>query len=113
MSFIPGGTSRLYLEEISEPDHFRCTQENPQHECSCPSARTFLRRRRIDSQGLKRRMGIRVGLDSSAALKSAYRTPQGISATSNSNQRCRRFSRSGGDSLAKTPATQPPLPKHH
>ena len=35
MSFIPGGTSRLYLEEISEPDHFRCTQENPQHECSC------------------------------------------------------------------------------
>lgn len=30
MSFIPGGTSRLYLEEISEPDHFRCTQENPQ-----------------------------------------------------------------------------------
>ena len=97
MSFIPGGTSRLYLEEISEPDHFRCTQENPQHECSC----------------LKRRMGIRVGLDSSAALKSAYMTPQGISATSNSNQRCRRFSRSGGDSLAKTPATQLPLPKHH
>ena len=85
MSFIPGGTSRLYLEEISEPDHFRCTQENPQHECSSPSARTPLRRRRIDSQGLKRRMGIRVGLDSSAALKSAYRTPQGISATSNSN----------------------------
>ena len=113
MSFIPGGTSRLYREEISEPDHFRCTQENPQHECSCPSARTLLRRRRIDSQGLKAKMGIRVGLDSSAALKAAYRTPQGISATSNSNQRCRRFSRSGGDSLAKTPATQPPLPKHH
>ena len=78
MSFIPGGTSYLYLEEISEPDHFRCTQENPQHECSCPSARTPLRRRRIDSQGLKRRMGIRVGLDSSAALRAAYRTPQGI-----------------------------------
>lgn len=113
MSFIPGGTSRLYLEEISEPDHFRCTQENPQHECSCPSARTPLRRRRIDSQGLKRRMGIRVGLDSSAALKAAYRTPQATSPTSNSNQRCRRFSRSGGDSLAKTPATQLPLPKHH
>ena len=38
MSFIPDGTSRLYLEEISEPDHFRCTQENPQHECSCVRA---------------------------------------------------------------------------
>ena len=35
MSFIPDGTSRLYLEEVSEPDHFRCTQANTQHECSC------------------------------------------------------------------------------
>lgn len=44
--------------------------------CLCPSARTLLRRRRIDSQGLKAKMGILVGLDSSAALKAAYRTPR-------------------------------------
>lgn len=67
--------------------------------CLCPSARTPLRRRRIDSPGLKRRMGIRVGLDSSAALKAAY-----------SNQRCRRFSRSGGILSQRHPPPNFPYP---
>ena len=77
MSFIPGGTSRLYREEISEPDHFRCTQENPQHECSCPSARTFPRRDKVRFSGPQSQNGYPGGAGQFSGSQGGVQDPAG------------------------------------